>query len=160
MMLDTLYTLSQIVAALAVIGSLIFVGLQVRQANRMMRDAAIRNHAEKFQEISRVMFEVPGLAELWSKGGSDFSSLEPGKRIRFVNFVTWFMRIFEELMVQHQQGLMDKDMWEANINIGRDALSLPGAMKVYEIRKHIFSKKFQAFHSELTQPGATRTLYE
>ncbi len=159
-MLDTIYTLSQILAALAVIGSLIFVGLQVRQSNKMMRDAAIRNHAEKFQEISRVMFESPGLAELWAKGGSDYASLDQVERIRFVNFVMWFMRILEELMVQHEQGLMDKDMWEANINIGRDALSLPGALKVYDIRKHNFSSRFQSFHAALTGRGAARALYD
>ena len=54
MTLEEIAILSQIVSALGVVGSLIFVGFQVRQSNQMMRHTAIRHHAERIQSVRRL----------------------------------------------------------------------------------------------------------
>ena len=80
MTLDQIAIVGQIVAAVGVIGSLIFVGLQVRQSNQVMRDSAIRHHAERIQSISRALFDSPDLAGIWLKGGDDLDKLSSEER--------------------------------------------------------------------------------
>ena len=75
MTLEEIGILSNIAAALAVVGSLIFVGLQVRQANRMMREAAVNLHAEKIQSISKALFENRELSDVFTRGSADISVL-------------------------------------------------------------------------------------
>lgn len=82
MMLEQLAIVTQIVSTVGVVGSLIFVGLQVRQSNQMMCDTAIRHHAERIQSVSKAMFEVPDLAGVWLRGGEDLEKLSPEERVR------------------------------------------------------------------------------
>ena len=159
MTLEEIGILSNIAAALAVMGSLIFVGLQVRQANRMMKDAAIRLHAEKIQSISQAMFEVPGLADVFARGGADISKLSLEERIRFINFCTYILRILEQLHLQREMGLMDKELWEANIKIIRDIHQLPGFASAWEIRRHTLSVRFQKFYEHYVKAGEAKSLY-
>ncbi len=159
MTLEEIGILSNIAAALAVMASLIFVGLQVRQANRMMKDAAVRHHAEQVQSISKVVFEVPGLSDLWFRGSAGIANLTPEERIRFVNFCTYTLRIWEQLYVQREQGLMDPEMWDANILILRDIHALPGVASAWEIRRHHFSPRFRKFYEGFVAVGEAKSLY-
>ena len=104
MTLDQIAIVSQIVAAVGVIGSLIFVGLQVRQSNRMMRDGAIRHHAERIQSISRALFDSSDLAGIWLKGGDDLDKLSPEERVRFINLYLYVLRVWEQLHLQKEMG--------------------------------------------------------
>ena len=68
MTLETTSQLVGILANIAVIASILFVALQVRMGVQMLRDAAVRNHSEKLQSVSRMLAENAELAELWSRG--------------------------------------------------------------------------------------------
>ena len=159
MTLEEIGILSNIAAAMAVMGSLIFVGLQVRQANRMMKDAAIRLHAEKIQSVSKALFEVPGLADVFLRGGADIATLSAEERIRFINFCTYIHRILEQLQHQQEKGQMDDELWEANIKIIRDIHNLPGVAAAWEVRRHIFSARFQRFLDNYVKSGGAKSLY-
>jgi hypothetical protein len=159
MTLEQLALISQLVAALGVIGSLIFVGMQVRQSNRMMRDQATRHHAERIQSVSKAVFEVPDLARIWLKGGENLEALSPEERVRFVNLYVYVLRIWEQLHLQKKSGMMDQQMWEANVNILRDIHRLRGAAAAWRVRRHLFSRRFQAFYEGFVQTGEGKPLY-
>lgn len=159
MTLEQIALVSQLVAAIGVIGSLIFVGLQVRQSNQMMRDSAIRHHAERIQSVSKAVFEVPDLARIWVKGGENLATLSPEERVRFINFYVYILRIWEQLHLQKQSGMMDEQMWEANVNILRDIHRLRGAAAAWEIRRHLFSRRFRTFYESFVASGGGRPLY-
>ena len=160
MTLDQLAIVSQIVAVAGVIGSLIFVGLQVHQSNRMMRDSAIRHHAERIQSVSQAVFESPDLADIWLRGGQDIDKLAPAERVRFVNLCVYVLRIWEQLHVQKEAGAVDRQMWEANVNILRDIHAMPGAAAAWRLRRHLFSRRFQSFYEDFVTAGAGKPLYE
>jgi hypothetical protein len=160
MALEQIALISQLVAALGVIGSLIFVGMQVRQSNRMMREQAIRHHAEKIASVSKVMFEVPDLAGIWLKGGENLEALSPEERVRFINLCVYILRIWEQLHLQSKSGMMDEQMWEANVNILRDIHRMPGAAAAWRVRRHLFSRRFQTFYESFVKTGAGKPLYD
>ncbi|MGH8094990.1 MAG: hypothetical protein ACREIF_16210 [Chthoniobacterales bacterium] len=160
MSLDQIAVVSQIVAAVGVVGSLIFVGLQVRQSNQMMRDGAIRHHAERIQSVSKAMFEDADLAGIWLKGGENVEKLSPEERVRFVNFYVYVLRVWEQLHLQKVAGIMDRQMWDANVNILRDIHRLPGAAAVWSVRRHLFSRRFQDFYESFVAFGEGKPLYD
>ena len=74
------------------------------------KDAAQRNHMDKAQSVSRMIAENPQLAELWARGSKvGVAQLNEAERVQFVNFLTYVLRIWEELFLQHQRGLIDED---------------------------------------------------
>ena len=160
MTLDQIAVVSQIVAAGGVIGSLIFVGLQVRQSNQMMRDSAIRHHAEKIQSISKALFESRDLAGIWLKGGDDLEKLSPEERVRFINLYLYLLRVWEQLHLQKEMGVMDRQMWDANVNILRDIHRLPGAAAAWRLKRHLVSRRFQTFYESFVATGTGKPLYE
>lgn len=160
MTLDQLAIVSQIVAAVGVIGSLIFVGLQVHQSNRMMRASAIRHHAERIQSVSKAIFESPDLANIWLQGGQDIDTLSPAERVRFINFYVYILRIWEQLHLQKEAGSMDQQMWQANVTILRDIHTMSGAAAAWRLRRHLFSRRFQKFYEGFVMSGVGRPLYD
>lgn len=157
----TISSLLAIAANLAVIVSLVFVGVQVRMGVRMLRDAAVRNHNEKHQSISKALYENAQLCELWARGGKDgVASLSEGERVQFVNFYSFALRVWEELYLQSRNGVMDSTLWAANIQVLRDAHQLRGAQDVWAIRKHLFTPDFQEFYESYAAAGAPKPLYD
>ena len=104
MTLESMNTVVQMVANVAVIASLIFVAVQARLGIQMLRDAAVRNHTDKVQGVSRAIYENPQLAELWSRGSiAGIASLTDAEKAQFVNFYTYVLRVWEELYLQYRR---------------------------------------------------------
>lgn len=151
----------QMIANIAVIATLIFVALQVRMGVRMLRDAAVRNHNEKHQSVSRAMFENPQLADLWVRGSRDgLASLSDAERAQFVNFFMYVLRVWEELFLQQRSGLMDNALWSANVRILRDTHQMRGAQEAWAVRRHLFTQAFQDFYDAYASAGEAKPLYE
>jgi len=160
MTLEEIAIVSQIVSSGGVIASLIFVGFQVRQSNQMMGDTAIRHHAERIQSVSKAMFEAPDLADIWLRGGEGLGKLSAEERVRFINLNLYVLRIWEQLHLQKERGMMDVQMWDANINILRDIHhQLPGTAAVWGLKRHLFSRRFQDFYESFVATGEGQTLY-
>ena len=150
---------SQAIAGGAVVVSLIILILQNHQANLLARAEATRRQIEGLQNISRMLLEAPGLAELWTRGSSDFEGLPANDRVRFLAWVTYTLRIWEGLHRQHLQGQLDDDLWRAHVQMLRDVQAIDGHQRVWELRKHVFSETFQRFFEANATAGAPRDLY-
>ncbi len=69
--------IGEFVGGLAVIASLIFVGLQVRQSNRQARDDAAREVQNQFDRIFEMIISDPKAREVWvaATGGAESGPL-------------------------------------------------------------------------------------
>jgi hypothetical protein len=77
--LETIYYFSQILAVLGVIGSLIFVGMQMRQANVFARNEVTDRIGKGFSEIQQGIMtdgELSGVFQRAYAGHADFSEEE------------------------------------------------------------------------------------
>lgn len=161
MTIEAVNTVIQMIANVAVIASSAFIVLQVRMGLKMLRDAAVRNHNEKHQSISRAVFENPQLAELWTRGSkSGLAGLSEAERAQFVNFYMYVLRVWEELYLQHRGGAMDDVQFAANVQILRDTHTMPGAREAWQVRRHLFTPEFQNFYETYAASGEARPLYD
>jgi len=160
MSLHGMGALVQVAANLAVLASVLFLAVQARLGIQMLKDAAQRNHMDKAQSVSRMIAENPQLAELWARGSkAGIAKLNDAERVQFVNFLTYVLRIWEELFLQHERGLIDEETWQANMLIVRDTKPMPGARDAWAVRRHLFTHAFQQFFEGLDNAQA-RPLYE
>ena len=151
--------LSQAIAAAAVVISLLILIRESRQSNQLLRDAAVRNQVEGVQNISRAIFEVPGMADVWIKGAVALDQCTEGDRVRFLTFLTYSLRIWEGLHAQFLQGHLQDAMWRSHTQMLRDVQVLPGAKAMWEMRKHIFSAAFQEFYEQNLAQGEVRDMF-
>ena len=150
---------SQAVAAIAVVASLVILIIQNHQANVLARDEATRRQMEGLQSISRVIFETPGLADLWMRGTAEFESLSNEDRVKFMAFVTYTHRIWEALHLEHLRGQLDDGLWQAHAKMLRDVQALNGVKHAWTVRKHVFSEVFQRFYDANASEGDAQDLY-
>jgi hypothetical protein len=108
--------------------------------------------------------------DVWTSAGSGalhrargskvgVAKLNDAERVQFVNFLTYVLRIWEELFLQHQRGLIDEETWRANARIVRDTKPMLGARDAWAVRRHLFTEAFQHYFDGLDNAEA-RPLYE
>ena len=72
MSLEHIFYLSQIIAALALVASLLFVALEVRNSNRERRHGAVRKRIKNFEKFS---WKLPVMRILLEYGQKGFTIL-------------------------------------------------------------------------------------
>lgn len=83
MTLETFYFIAQIVAALAIVGSLLFVGIQLRAQNREQQLARGNEAADNHDRFQKLLIENQDLRDIWVKGVDGLDVLTPSERIAF-----------------------------------------------------------------------------
>jgi hypothetical protein len=148
MTLEELYYFSQIVAVIAIFGSLVILIVQMRAANQLAREAANNTQIAGLQEISKSVFEIPGLADIWERGTRDLAALESEERVRFVAYTSYTLRIWEGLHLQRLRGRITDDLWTSHTRLFASVQNLPGFNEAWEIRRATFSTAFGKFYDQ------------
>ena len=66
--------IGELVGGVAVVGSLIYVGLQVRQSNALNRAESVRAFVRDFNTVL-MQIKDPGFTDIWRRGCVDFHAL-------------------------------------------------------------------------------------
>ena len=86
MTLDQYASLGEIIAAIAVVASLVYVARQLGQHTAMMRANASAERVQRDAELNSRVSDSQEFTEIWLKGGSDFDSLGEAERFRLIFF--------------------------------------------------------------------------
>ena len=159
MTLEYISYLSQTIAAVAVIVSLVILIVQNYQAARFARETAVRQQVEALQNISRALYETPGLADLWTRGNADFDQLSNEERVRYIAFFTYTLRVWEGLHLVFARGQIDAEHWRPHTQMLRSVQDLPGAERIWGLREHVFSDTFQSFYENNRKQESARDIY-
>ncbi|MEL6415956.1 MAG: hypothetical protein AAFP79_16005 [Pseudomonadota bacterium] len=83
MTLEAIYFIGQTVAAFAIVGSLIFVGIQSRQASKASELATLQVMQERFDGFRRMVVADKELVDLYDRGLRDPVELDATELVRF-----------------------------------------------------------------------------
>jgi hypothetical protein len=102
---EAISAIGQLVGALAVVISLIYLAREVRSNARATRIAAGRSTLGFLNRFTQQITEHADLAELRDRGFKDFESLEGADRARFGSYMHAMFRTVEDVYYQHLQGI-------------------------------------------------------
>jgi len=140
--------LGEILGALAVVASLLYLGTQVRTQNRESRIAAVHEISEAYRVTLGSLHDVDN-ADLWVKAIDDFDSLSPAERMRFIALTMCIVKVFEEAFYQVQADRFDEHYWQGMLAQYVDFMSTESAKKIWELRGHQFGEEFRLFTENL-----------
>ena len=146
MTLEGIYYVGQTIAVVAIIGSLIVLIVQNRQAHQLAVDTAVRHQIEGMQNISRSLFETPGLADIWRRGNMGLGHLVEEDRVRYLSFLTYTLRIWETSHAVFIKGDVVEALWISHTRQLRDVQDMEGVKQGWDMRRHVFSEAFQTFY--------------
>lgn len=149
MSLEQLSFLAQIVSAVAVIASLIFVGIQLRRATSAIRATSSQAHSSLYTDLVQSVIDNADFARIWSIGISDPKALSEEEWVRFVAYASALFRLYESSRVQWLNGRLDEEHWHTIERQAADFGHLTGLWSAWQLRGHWYSTEFRAWFEGL-----------
>lgn len=143
--LSDVVDLSQIAGAVAVIASLIFVGLQIRHNTTTARAATLQANAQYWQDFF-AMAADPVYGKSYARGAAGRADLTGEE---FGQFFFLCRAVFMGCENQHYQftrGLIDADAYRGyEATIREQIAAQPGVRAMWTLVRHSYGTEFQTF---------------
>jgi len=148
MTFDQIASLGEIIAAIAVIASLIYVARQLTQTNLMMRNAAASERMEREYDLVLPIIESAELAEIWIKGDKEFHTLSNGEKQRLLFFERRAIVLWHHTFQMKKQNLFSDPFWHETIHIIRTIGSRQAIREAWKIYHEAYETPFVKFVEE------------
>ena len=158
-LLEQSYFVAEIIGAITIIASLIYVGRQVQQNTEMMQVNASQSFVELYNTYTNNLASDSDVADFWTRGIKDFDSLNDIEQARFSALAGQCTRMFESTYIQFRHGALDIDVWEGFKLAIQDVMSQPGIRKWWAHRKHWHSARFVDLINDLHESADVRQMY-
>ena len=112
-MLEDLGNLGEFVGGLAVIATLIYLALQIRQNSNLLRRAAAGSAASGAAASIGLAAQSPENAAIYHKGLVDLDSLSPEEQTHFFLLISSQFVEFNFGFTAHRDGAMPEELWKA-----------------------------------------------
>jgi len=108
--LDTIHKIGELIAAIAVVISLLFVGVEVQQNNNIQKQQATRSLARDWSDATAA-YQDPEIACLFVRLGNDRANLTAQEATQ-IEAVLWrIYKVHEEMHYQYLEGMIDESVW-------------------------------------------------
>jgi hypothetical protein len=143
MTLEEVYFVSQTISAVAIVASLFYVILQVREMHRNQR--ALIQQGRAFRNTTFTLRQTEAeMAELLTKATSDtgWATINDVELTKLIGWVRGLVFHFEDSYLQHRAGLMDDRAYAAAKSSIATILSRPALRATWELTRSFHAKEF------------------
>ena len=142
MTLGDLGNIGEGIGGIAVLITLIYLALQIRQNTRTMRAAAHHAANQLGVQINLALGTSPEVARVLMDGASGSPLSEQHEELMFHFLMRANFSGAEAFFIQMREGLLEQDMWESRRRSMQRYLRQPGVRAWWERNQHIFSEDF------------------
>ena len=93
---DTLGNIAEVVASIAVLITLIYLSVQIKQSTETAREAILRNQTDRNMDNSKFMAGTPGMMDIYIRAMDDPDSVTKEERWRFGSYMFGMFLDFQE----------------------------------------------------------------
>jgi len=144
MSLSDLASLGSFVNGVAVLISLIYLSLQVRQTKRNQQIAIRHSRASRIVELQLALADS-GVAEAWLHGSGSPQELTRTQLSQYINLCRALFFHFEDSFYQREEGLLNDDAFETVVAGARLSARSPGWRAAWKLARPNFGGRFLAF---------------
>jgi hypothetical protein len=143
---EALGAIGEIVGAVAVVVTLGYLAVQIRQNTSSVRASTFQESATRAADLTRAIAEQKELARILLTGLGGLEQLEDdADRLRFVSLLHALFRDYEDLFFQYRAGTISSESWEPRRYSLRNILPNPGFTPFWELRRLYFTESFRQF---------------
>jgi hypothetical protein len=158
---EALGAIGEIVGAVAVVLTLGYLAVQIRQNTRSARASTSYHSTTRASAITTAIAQQKDLAHLFRTGLAGLDQLEDDDdRIRFVMLLSTMLREFDDLFFQYRVGNLSLEQWETWRQSLRNILGSPGFSPFWELRSPSFTESFRKFIEAERKGVEPRTIEE
>ncbi len=156
---EAISAIGQIVGALAVVISVLYLAREVRSNARATRHASMRSASDALTGWLQQLAVHPHLAELYYRGIHEFESLEGADLVRFSALMNQLFRNVQDRYYEHLEGHLDPRVWHELEGGIRDVNGYPGVQAWWRSRSHWFAEEFAKLINQQQQTAKPPRMY-
>jgi hypothetical protein len=141
---EAIGALGEVLGALAVVATLLYVSRQLREQSRALT-TSVRDSA--FQQLAEWNYQVMADAELshlFQRGAAtdDWDDFSPEERSRLIHVFYSFFKVFENVFLHAEEGSTHQAVWEQNCQVFFAYASKPGCRRYWTQREATLDPRF------------------
>ena len=137
--------IAEIVAAVAVVFSLIYVGFELKENTSAVRATSVQAVTTGTRDALMTLASDPELARIVRLGTYDRSSLTDEERYRFGIFSRQRWLFFQGIWVQYQLNVLDENSWQSYRHLVCDLLNSSGNREEWPNHINTLNTEFVAW---------------
>jgi len=156
MSLSDLASLGSFVSGFAVLTSVIYLALQVRQTERNQQIAIRHSRASRIVELQLALAD-PAVADAWLHGSGSPAEITRTELSQFTSLCRALFFHFEDSFYQREEGLLNDDAFETVVAGVRLSARSPGWRAAWKMARPNFGGRFLAFMDGAVAESAVET---
>jgi len=137
---EALEAVSAFIATVATLITLIYLAIQIRESNKLARSASLKSILDDFIEYTVVgHLNNPELSDIFDRGQMDFDALTQREKNSFASMLTRDVLQLQNIMQQHEHGLISDTDYQAWLAYISSQLISPGGGKCWKNMKNVIT---------------------
>lgn len=153
--LESLANLGEIIGAIAVVVSLIYLAVQVRQNTQAQRTENFSRALDRVAAMQASLSQDTDTAVVFAKGVSDPSTLSPTERIQFTWAMYELFGAFEFMFLASNTDSIPEEVWRRWSSAVAWWLTFPGIQTWWKARPIPFTDSFTTYIESLLKNNPT-----
>src|SRR6201993_535910 len=152
---EMISAIGQMLGAIGVIISIVYLAAQIRNQNKESQRAAMNVLTTPWGDLMKTGVESPDLAALWLRGLQSFEDLDGPSKLRLGAHLGRLLRTADSLYLALLDGLLDRRLWRGFERTLADTVAYPGFQTWWATRKHWHTDEFCALidrHIQTARP--------
>ena len=160
MTFEEIQYLGQVVAVLGIFGSLVFVGLQIRQNTAIARAQVHQQLSDTFTVYLDTLSNHSDVVFAGTSGSKKLEDLSDEQLLQFSFLMAGLFKIWENAYYQYKSGFLTEHNWDSNYKWMLTWFHMPGVQIWWRVRRDLFANEFQDFLEASRRPDSGRPLPE
>lgn len=149
--LESLANLGEVIGAVAVVVSLIYLAVQVRQNTQAQRTENFSRALDRVAAMQAALSQDSQTSAIFSKGVADPAKLTPNERIQFTWAMYELFGAFEFMYLAAKTNSIPEEIWQRWSAAVAFWLSFSGVLAWWEVRPIPFTRTFTAYIESLIE---------
>lgn len=152
---DHIFAVLSALESLAVVGSILFVGFQLRDTRRITAGNAYQAWLDTMIPFFMSLAQDEKLAQLYWTGRNKLSDLKKNDVPRFFYLCVTYFALMEDLYVQYRQGLIPKEVFLPWQHGFQENLTGSGFSEYWKLESSHFAPVFREYVDKLLNTDPT-----
>lgn len=153
-------SIAEVVGAIAIVISLIYVGVQVNDSTRAVRSATANATSTAISSWYSDIGTSLQASEVFMKGIANPESLTPVETAQFIYLTHGLFFQYQGAYYLAEEGTLDTELQQSLVNTLLGVREQPGFLMYWEQRGSLFQPGFKAFVDDVIANGNTNTALE
>ena len=153
-------SIAEVVGAVAIVVSLIYVGVEVNDSTRAVRSATANETTTSISLWYNNIGSDTQVAELFARGMANPESFQPGEQLQFYYLLHSIMLQLQAAYYLSEEGTLDPELSESLTNVIAGVRETSGFREYWAGRQSLFRRTFREYVDDVMEHGTTNTAIE